>query len=61
MFGRAVQMDQAANQLWIDGAGRMVIEETTPPPGAATSGAADSSPMNLWSGSGPTTVDWQRA
>ncbi len=61
MFGRSVQMDQAANQLWIDGAGRMVIEETTPPPGAATSGAADSSPMNLWSVSGPTTVDWQKS
>ncbi len=59
MFGRTVQMDQATNRLWIDGTGRLVIEETAAPPAAAATSMADNSSMNLWSGSGPTTVDWQ--
>ena len=58
MFGRVVQMDQATNHLWIDGAGRIVIAEAPPPQGVVAA-TADTSPMGLFSGSGPTVVDWQ--
>jgi hypothetical protein len=57
MIGRLIQLDRGKNALWIDGPGRMIVEQSRATQGAAAPTSDNSNAM--WPTSGPTTIDWQ--
>jgi len=62
LFGPSVQMDRAANRLWIDGAGKMTIDPNRPPQNPQAAPASQQpQPGDFMTTGAATTVTWQQS
>jgi lipopolysaccharide export system protein LptA len=61
LFGPSVQMDRAANRLWIDGAGKMTIDPNRPPQNPQAAPTSQSQFGDFMTTSATTTVTWQQS
>jgi lipopolysaccharide export system protein LptA len=61
LFGPSVQMDRAANRLWIDGAGKMTIDPNRPPQNPQAASAVQQQLGDFMTTNAATTVTWQQS